>query len=288
MAARPAPQFGLFLVPTSADVARAVDLAERADRAGVDLVGVQDHPYQRRFVDTLALLGHLLARTERLRVFPDVANLPLRPPAVLVEHAATLDLLSGGRFELGLGAGGFWDAIRAMGGPDRTPGESVDALTEAIDVIRHVWSGERSIRYAGEHYTLDGYQSGPVPAHDIGIWLGAYKPRMLRLTGAKADGWIPSLFRGVTPEDLGELDKVVSDAAEAAGRDPRAVRRIWNVGPLAAGDEARTAERFAGWAERHGADTFILSVDDEDAEGQIERLAGDVAPAVREALGVTV
>ena len=151
MAARPAPQFGLFLVPTSADVARTVDLAERADRAGIDLLGIQDHPYQRRFVDTIALLGHLLARTERLRVFPDVANLPLRPPAVLAKQAATLDLLSNGRFELGLGAGGFWDAIRAMGGPDRTPGESVDALAEAIDVIRHAWSGERSIRYAGEH-----------------------------------------------------------------------------------------------------------------------------------------
>jgi hypothetical protein len=67
------------------------------------------------------------------------------------------------------------------------------------------------------------------------------------------------------------------------------VRRIWNVGEtVAAGDEARMAEQLAGWAERHGADTFILSVDGEDAEGQIERLAGDVAPAVREALGVTV
>ena len=124
---------------------------------------MQDHPYQRRFVDTFALLGHLLAHTERITVFPDVANLPLRPPAVLAKHAATLDLLSGGRFELGLGAGGFREAVAAMGGPERTPGESVDALTEAIEVIRLAWSDERSARFDGEHYRLAGYHPGPSP-----------------------------------------------------------------------------------------------------------------------------
>src|SRR6266511_2780155 len=88
-----------------------------ADRSRLDLVGIQDHPYQRRFLDTLALIETLLAETRRVRVFPDVANLPLRPPATLAKEAASLDVLSGGRFELGLGAGAFWDAIEAMGGP---------------------------------------------------------------------------------------------------------------------------------------------------------------------------
>jgi alkanesulfonate monooxygenase SsuD/methylene tetrahydromethanopterin reductase-like flavin-dependent oxidoreductase (luciferase family) len=222
-------RFGLSLVPAAADLERVVRLTQMADEGGLDLVGIQDHPYQRRFVDTFALLGHLLARTERISVFPDVANLPLRPPAVLAKHAATLDVLSGGRFELGLGAGGFWEAIHAMGGPSRTPGESVDALSEAIDVIRLVWSDERSVRYEGEHYRLDGYHPGPQPAHPIGIWLGAYRPRMLRLTGEKADGWVPSLRQEYTPERLGELDKRVSEAAANAGRDPKQVRRIWNV-----------------------------------------------------------
>ncbi|HEX8086681.1 MAG TPA: LLM class flavin-dependent oxidoreductase [Solirubrobacteraceae bacterium] len=115
--------FGVSLVPAAADLDRVFALTRIADEAGLELVGVQDHPYQRRFVDTFALLGHLLARTSRISVFPDVANLPLRPPAVLAKHAATLDVLSGGRFELGLGAGGFWEAIHAMGGPSRTPGE---------------------------------------------------------------------------------------------------------------------------------------------------------------------
>jgi alkanesulfonate monooxygenase SsuD/methylene tetrahydromethanopterin reductase-like flavin-dependent oxidoreductase (luciferase family) len=70
-------------------------------------------PYQRRFVDTWALLAMIAATTTRLRVFPDVACLPLRPPAVLAKTAATIGLLSGGRFDLGLGAGAFWEAIEA-------------------------------------------------------------------------------------------------------------------------------------------------------------------------------
>jgi alkanesulfonate monooxygenase SsuD/methylene tetrahydromethanopterin reductase-like flavin-dependent oxidoreductase (luciferase family) len=275
-----APLIGLSLVPDASQLRRTIELTERADRLGLDLVGVQDHPYQRRFADTFALLGHLLARTERIRAFPDVANLPLRPPAVMAKHAATLDLLSGGRFELGLGAGAFWDAVVAMGGPRRTPGESVDALGEAIDVIRHAWSGERSIRLRGEHYRLDGFQSGPVPAHDIGIWLGAYGPRMLRLTGEKADGWVPSLREGLAPADLGEKGRRVTEAAQAAGRDPAAILRIWNVmRPVAAGEEERFAATLAGWAADHGADAFVVWPSGEDLEAQVERLA-----AVRQAL----
>ena len=277
-------RFGLSLVPAAANVEQIVRLTRMADEAGLDLVGIQDHPYQRRFADTFALLGHLLARTERISVFPDVANLPLRPPAVLAKHAATLDLLSGGRFELGLGAGGFWEAIRAMGGPQRSPGESVDALSEAIDVIRLVWSEERSARYEGEHYRLDGYHPGPQPAHPIGIWLGAYKPRMLRLTGEKADGWVPSLREGLSPAKLGELDKRVSEAAANAGRDPSAVRRIWNVMDAPA-DPQRFAADLVAWAGEHGADTFVLWPDGEDQEGQVERFAAEVAPAVRQAMG---
>src|SRR5207249_1931242 len=160
-----------------------VGQVERADRAGLDLVGIQDHPYQRRFLETFSLLAFLAARTSRIRLFPDVANLPLRRPAVLAKAGATIDLLSGGRFELGLGAGAFWEAIGALGGPVRSPGESVEALEEAIAVIRAMWSGERSVSFDGSHYSLSGLHPGPAPAHPIGIWLGAYGPRMVRLTG---------------------------------------------------------------------------------------------------------
>jgi hypothetical protein len=107
-------EFGISVVPEAAALEEVRAAVGAADRSGLDLVGIQDHPYQRRFLDTLALIGTLLAETRRVRVFPDVANLPLRPPATLAKEAASLDVLSGGRFELGLGAGAFWDAIEAM------------------------------------------------------------------------------------------------------------------------------------------------------------------------------
>ena len=132
---------------------------------GLELVGIQDHPYQRRFLDTFALLAFLAARTERVRLFPDVANLPLRHPAMLAKAAASIDVLSGGRFELGLGAGAFWDAIEAFGGPRRSGPESVDALEEAIAILRACWAGERSVTFEGAHYRVPGMHFGPPPAH---------------------------------------------------------------------------------------------------------------------------
>jgi alkanesulfonate monooxygenase SsuD/methylene tetrahydromethanopterin reductase-like flavin-dependent oxidoreductase (luciferase family) len=108
-------EFGYFLSPDAGDPDGVLETARLADRLGYDLLAVQDHPYQPAHLDTLALLGVILARTERIRVFQDVGNLPLRPPAVFAKTAATLDLLSGGRFEAGLGAGGFLQAAEAMG-----------------------------------------------------------------------------------------------------------------------------------------------------------------------------
>src|SRR4051812_37572140 len=138
-------RFGVFPTPEAAKLDEVLALARVADENGLEYVGIQDHPYQRRFLDTWMLMATVLAKTERVTVFPDVANLPLRPPAVLAKSAASLDALSGGRFELGLGAGGFPEAVEAMGGPRRTPGDAVDALTEAIEVIRLMWSDERSV-----------------------------------------------------------------------------------------------------------------------------------------------
>ena len=186
-------QFGYFIIPDATQPIRALEQAMSAEEAGIDLIGIQDHPYQHRFHDTWTLLSVIAARTSRVTLFPDVANLPLRPPAMLAKAAASLDLLSGGRVELGLGAGGFWPAIAAMGGPARTAGESVSALEEAIDVIRLFWTAGRGLRFDGRFYQLAGLNAGPPPAHAIGIWLGAYKPRMLALTGRSADGWVPSL-----------------------------------------------------------------------------------------------
>ena len=173
--ARRGLRFGIALVPATETLDRVRELVRVADEAGLDLVGIQDHPYQRRLLDTWSLISMLLAASKRISFFTDVANLPLRPPAVMAKAAASLDVLSVGRFELGLGAGGFPDAIAGFGGSRRTPGESVEALEEAIDVIRLLWSEERSVSFDGKHYRLDGAHPGPRPAHPIGIWVGAFK-----------------------------------------------------------------------------------------------------------------
>ena len=154
-------EFGVSLEPRADRVEENLRLARAAERLGLELIGIQDHPYQRRFLDTWTYITWLAAATSRISFFPDVANLPLRPPAVLAKSAASLDLLTGGRVELAIGAGGFPDAVAAMGGPRRTPGEAVAATAEAIEVIRAAWSQERSVRVDGEHYRLRGYKPGP-------------------------------------------------------------------------------------------------------------------------------
>ncbi len=278
-------KLGIFAVPDATDPAATVEQVVAADRVGLDLVGIQDHPYQRRFFDTWTLLAYLAARTERIRLVPDVIDLPLRPPAVLAKAAASLDVLSGGRVELGLGAGAFWDGIAAMGGPRRTPKESVDALVEAIAVIRGMWSQERSVKVEGEHYRVVGAHPGPTPAHPMGIWLGAYGPRMLRLTGRLADGWLPSLGgRYMQPQDAPAMHAAIDDAARGAGRRPEDVERALNVMGLSS-SRAGWADELARIADGLRFSTLLVGVPAEDPVGFVRRLGEDVAPRVRELIG---
>jgi alkanesulfonate monooxygenase SsuD/methylene tetrahydromethanopterin reductase-like flavin-dependent oxidoreductase (luciferase family) len=282
--------FGISLVPEFAKQDEFLALTRAADDAGIDLIGIQDHPYQWRFLDTWTLIAFLAARTSRIRFFPDVASLPLRPPAVLAKAAASLDVLSGGRVELGLGAGAFWDAIEAMGGSRRSPGEAVAATEEAIDVIRLVWSGRRGVRYEGRHYRVSGLHTGPVPSHDMGIWLGAGRPRMLDLIGRKADGWVPS-SSWAPPEALPASLRRIDAAAERAGRDPSTIRRVYNLmGRVQSAHDERFEGPVSYWVDELaglveiGMDTFVFWPAGDDPLGQIEMFASEVAPAVRSAI----
>jgi alkanesulfonate monooxygenase SsuD/methylene tetrahydromethanopterin reductase-like flavin-dependent oxidoreductase (luciferase family) len=82
----------------------------------------------------------------------------------------------------------------------------------------------------GTHYSVRGAKPGPAPAHRIGIWVGAYGPRMLRLTGRLADGWLPSLGgKFIAPEDAPRMHAAIDEAAKAAGRDPEEIERVVNV-----------------------------------------------------------
>jgi len=289
------PLFGISVTPVAAAYAAIVEQVLAAERGGLDLVAIQDHPYQRRYLDTFALTADLLARTSRLRFFPDVASLPMRGPTMIAKAAASLDVMSGGRFELGLGAGTFWDAVAGMGGPRRTSREAADALEEAIPIIRgalDVGAERGVVRGAGPFYPVPGYPPGPPPAHRVEIWIGAYRPRGLRLIGRMADGWVPSMGR-VSVDDLRASSKVIDDAALAAGRSPADIRRIYNIGGVITdglggegvlvGPVGKWVETLAQWAVDPGIDAFIFWPT-ADELAQVERFAAEVAPAVREAV----
>jgi alkanesulfonate monooxygenase SsuD/methylene tetrahydromethanopterin reductase-like flavin-dependent oxidoreductase (luciferase family)/hemerythrin-like domain-containing protein len=279
--------FGTFITPQADQADRVVALAQLTEQVGLDLVTVQDHPYQARFLDTWTLLSVIAASTSTLRVSPNVANLPLRPPAVLARSVATLDILSGGRVELGLGAGAFWDGVAAMGGRRLDPAQGVEALEEGIRIIRAIWSADgESVRVDGTHYRVWGAHPGPAPAHDVGIWVGSYKKRMLALTGRLADGWLPSSpYAG--PDALPAMNAAIDEAAVEAGRQPADVRRLYNIGGSFAdrgtgflnGPAHMWAEQLAELTLTHGMSGYIVMGDDPDV---VRRFAAEVAPAVRE------
>ncbi len=286
-------QFGFFLDPTAGDVQATLETGDLLDELGFDLAGIQDHPYQANHFDSLTLCSFILARTTRLRVFPDVANLPLRPPVMLAKQSATIDQLSGGRFELGLGAGAFWKGVEAMGGPRRQPKDALGALREGIDLIRSYWSG-KSIRHDGTYYRAMGARPGPVPAHAMSIWLGVVGPRALALTGETADGWVPSMAY-VSPAKAIASNAIIDRAAEAAGRSPADIRRIYNIAAEfsaqvesgASDDDTQIVGPVEHWvaALTHlavdiGFSSFVLW--GEPAPERLRLFIEEVAPAVRE------
>jgi hypothetical protein len=212
---------------------------------------------------------------------------------MLAKQAATLDQLSGGRFELGLGAGAFWDAIRAMGGPAREPKEALAALREAIALIR-AFLGGQTLRYQGEIYQAAGARPGPPPAHNVDIWLGVLGPRALHLTGELADGWIPSMAY-VPPSRAAAANAIIDRAAREAGRDPTAIRRLYNIGgefsPVIEGGESDDDQQIVGPREHwirtlthlavdHGFATFILW--GVPTAPRLRMFIAEIAPAVKE------
>lgn len=283
-------EFGTFLTPRNDPPQEVVRLALVTEESGLDLVTFQDHPYQPAFHDTWTLLSFVGASTDTIRLSANVHNLPMRNPAVLARSAASLDLLTGGRFELALGAGAFWDAIEAMGGPRRSPGEAVDALTEGIAIIRGIWDSNNQSRLEvdGSHYSVSGAKRGPEPAHDISIWVGGYQPRMLELIGTHADGWLPSLGR-MDPSRIEGQNRAIDEAALAAKRSPTAVRRLLNIsgkftdtrGDFLVGPPGQWVEEITELATTHGFATFILASDDRET---IETFGRRVAPEVRNAV----
>ena len=274
-----APLFGLFVSPALAEVNALWPVVETAERAGIDLVTIQDHPYNPGFLDTWTLLVTIAARTERVRVMSNVASLPLRPPAMLAKAAATLQHVSGGRLELGLGAGAYWDGIESLGERRLTPAQAVEALEEALDVIRLMLGATRDgsghpVSFDGRWYRLNDAIPGPHIERPVPIWLGAMGPRMLRLTGARADGW--SVSRPYVGSDrLAAMQQAIDEGS--------AELRTAGQG-IVVGSAPAWAALLADTYERLGMDTLVFAPAGGDQVEQMRRFSEDVVPRARDAM----
>ncbi len=168
-----------------------------------------------------------------------------------------------------------------MGGPRRTPGESVDALEEAIGLIHAFFAARRCGSTASTTRPRVG-GPGPAPAHPIGLWLGAYGPRMLRLTGRLGDGWLPSIGEHyLSEEEALERHSVIDEAAKRAGRDPAEIVRAANVG-LDDPSELLDPERLARVATELRFEAALVSVPSDEPLDFIRRLGEATAPRARE------
>lgn len=295
------PLFGISINPATADIQESFARAEIADTQGIDLVTIMDHPYNKRLLDTWTLLTAIGQATKRVHLATNVASLPLRPPALLAKQAATLDVLTGGRMELGLGAGSYWDGISAFGGPRRSPGEAYQAFKDALHIMRGMWENAGgSFTYDGQIYQVKGIKPGPSPAHRIPIWVGGRGPRMLRLLGRMGDGLFIS-YNYDQPENLLQFNRRIDEGAEQAGRDYSDIRRGYNLMGIIdlgredtkstgtsddyiAGDPQYWIERMVNWYHEFRQDTFIFWPAAGNTRVQIEAFAQAIVPAVKEAL----
>jgi len=204
-------------------------------------------PTMGTFFDTWTLISTLAVTSRKIRFFADVSEFSMRPPAMLAKTGATLDIITKGRVELGLGTGAFWDAIHAYGGPRRSPGEAISAYEEALQVIHLTWNygkGRTRVSFPGKHYHLDNAQAGPSPAHKMSIWSGAVGPRMMRLIGRLTDGWVIPLSTYMSTAEIRSRQQLIDESARKSKRSPDAIRRIANV--VGAIDESGQLDKSNG------------------------------------------
>jgi alkanesulfonate monooxygenase SsuD/methylene tetrahydromethanopterin reductase-like flavin-dependent oxidoreductase (luciferase family) len=292
--------FGYCGASVIGDVAEVLRIAAQADRDGLDIFSLPDHPYLGDQLDAYATIGFVLGRTERLAGFANVSNLPTRPAALLARTVTTLAALSAGRIVLGMGAGGRWDRIADLGVAPLSPGDAVDAFEEAIVLIRKLCGGGPPVTHEGKHYSVRDIAPAPVAAPPV--WTGSVGRKSLAVTGRVADGWIPGHAADWLSEPYRTSRAIIDEAAIAAGRDPAEIRTIYNFPgritdhPLPAtrdengrwigGSAGQWIEELTGAVLDHGAAGFTLFSPSWGIPDlvSIGRWGSEIAPAVREAV----
>lgn len=296
--------FGLGAHSRFDDAPELLATVQQADRDGLDHVSLSDHPYIGERLDAYASLSFILGRTYRLSVLANVTNLPTRPAPVLARTATTMAALSGGRFMLGMGAGGLWERIADMGVPRLSPAAAVEAFEEAIVLVKKLSGGGPPVTFDGRHYRVREIEPAPVPAPPV--WTGSVGPRSLAATGRVADGWIPGHAADWRSDRYRRSRPIIDEAAAAVGRDPREVQTIYNLpGRITerALDATRAPDgRWIGGSVRQWVDELSEAVLEHGAGGftlfspgggtqdsaSLRRWATEIAPAVREAVAESV
>ncbi len=282
--------FGVGVPTSAAPDDDPLGFAQEAERLGYDFVSAADHPCgSNPSYETMTMLTWIAARTSQIKVASRVLAVPLRRPAMVAKLAASLDLLSSGRFILGLGAGYSDEEIAALGGPVLSPAEKIDGLAEAIQVIRGAWTHSGYTQH-GRHHSVHGLEMEPKPARPIPVWLGTFGPRALAVTGRLADGWIPSL--GYMPvEEIPAMRRRIDAAAEAAGRRPDDIRGILNVSIRIDPDAQPQPDVVTGSAKQVvnqlqdllglGFTGFNFIVSGPGRTANMQQIAQEVLPALR-------
>lgn len=280
-------------------VPEVLRIADRADRAGLDLFTLADHPYFADRLDAYATLGIVLGRTSRITGVVTVTNLPARPAPVLAHTVTSLSALSGGRVVLGIGAGALWDEITKLGVRRLSPAAAVRAMEEAIILVKALSGGGGRVTFHGEFYQVTDLEPAPVPAPQV--WTGSGRPKSLAVTGRHADGWVPPRGADWLSPAYRESRPLIDEAAASAGRDPGEIRTIFNLrgritagpqpsvrdgdGRWTGGSAGQWIEELTGAALEHGAAGFLYREELEHTSDEaLARWAEEIVPAVREAV----
>lgn len=240
------PQFGVHIGPQKATINELRDLWKWLDSAGVDWISVWDHLYEAPYeggtqphFEAIALLGAIAADTVNARLGCLVFCAPYRNIGLFAKSLVTIDHLSNGRFEAGIGSGWYDEEAAAYGLNFPPQGVRLDLLEEYVDVIKAWIRGER-VTHHGEHVDVTDATLIPGPAGRLPIWIGGVgRKRTLKLAGAEADGWNAAY---VSPAEFRELNGVLDEWCIAAGRDPSAVERSVNLMFNLSDDDMATAQ----------------------------------------------
>lgn len=301
-----------LMFPISGDPAQATEFARDAEELGYDFLGCGEHLFFHGPVtNSFVTLAAAAAVTTRIRLLSALTILPVYPAVLAAKQAATLDRISAGRLDLGIGVGGEHPPeFEAAGVPLRGRGARTD---EALELMRALFAGG-PVDFAGEHCRLDGLSLDPVPAQAGGppVWVGGRKEAALRRTARFGDVWFPYV---VSPEQLAKGMARLGELLEEHGRPREAARGAFfgwghvdrsssrsratavrvvsrtyqqDFEPLAdrllvVGSPAEVVDRLGAYAEA-GAAEFLFAPAADDAAGvraAAELFAAEVLPHLR-------